>query len=1282
MSTSGMIDVLPLSPLQEGLFFQHLYHRDGPDVYVTQLVLELSGDLDRAVLRRSWDAVLTRHPHLGAAFVHEGLDRPVQILSRGVVTPWRETDLTGAGEDLDAALTAELDADRSRRFAPAEPPMIRLLLARTGPARHRLAVTSHHILMDGWSVPILVRELLTLYAAGGDPAALPPPVPYRAYLAWLAGRDTETAASAWRATLSGVDEPTLVAPGGMPPATPRQTGTLLGAEHTDALVRLARSLGVTLSDVVQSAWAVVLGALTGRDDVVFGVVTAGRPAEIAGIDELPGLFINTVPVRVRLSPRSTLSEVPARLRGQRLDLEPHEFLSLAEIQAAAGVGELFDTVVVFENYPSGDLGAEAGGLRLTGVHGTDATHYPLMLAVVPGDRLRLRLDHVPGQPAGDVLAALVSVLTTMTTEPERRLGHADPFGGQGHRLLEERNGTAHPVPQTSLTGCLEQALRRFGTDVAVIDGDQRLTYGELDRRSAALAAELARHGAGPERAVGLHVSRSAALVVALLAIVRSGAAYLPLDPQYPAERLRYMIDEARPILVLTDGEPPAGTPALHLADVPAASRAPAPAPADDPASIASIIFTSGSTGAPKGVAGTRAGLLNRLTWFAELQPFAGNEALLAKSSISFIDGTVEILQTLVHGGRVVMADAATAVDMTALADLVARHEVRVLTAVPSLLLALLDEASAGPPGRLSSLRLVLSSGEPMPAELPDRLAAQSPEARLVNFCGCTEVSSESLFAFCDVHDRSIGTPLWNNRAYVLDGALRPVRGTGVAGDLYYGGAGVGRGYVRRPGATAERFVADPFGPPGARMFRTGDRVAYRQDGKLLHLGRSDGQLKVRGVRVEPSEVEAALTRHPAVAAAAVAVRRPSGGDPLLVGYVTPASGAVPDPADLRRYVATLLPPALVPSVLTVLDRLPRMPNGKVDRRGLPDPGPGTTAVSAPAGPREQVLCELFAEVLGLPTVGPADDFFGLGGHSLLATRLIARIRSALGTEVTLRSLFDTPTPAGLATRLGDAGRDPLDVLLPLRDVSGRPPLFCFHPAGGFSWCYTGLLRQLPADQPIFGLQARGLTDPARVADSADDMVAEYVSRIRAMGAPGPYSLLGWSLGGQLAHAAAARLQAEGEKPGLLVMLDSYPPETLPESPPLDRPEILRLVLREYFGVEPPAGAPLDTAAATALLRAAGVADLGEAHVEAVARILPAASAAARAYRPPVFDGDLLFFRATRGWSGPPPDPRAWHPYVSGGIEIHEVDTTHGRMTRPAELARISAVLRPRLPGTA
>ncbi|GLW64278.1 hypothetical protein Arub01_25220 [Actinomadura rubrobrunea] len=1296
MTDTEISDVLPLSPLQEGLLFHARYDDRGHDVYSVQFVLDLEGRLDLDALFAAGQALLDRHPNLRAAFWQKGVDRPVQVIPRTATPPWRVIDLSGLGDEAAAERADRIvREDRAARFDLSRPPLLRFTVLRRSAERHRLVLTTHHILLDGWSAQRVLHELFTLYAHDGDAAALASPPAYRDYLRWLSGRDRDAARGAWRDYLAGLAEPTLLASAAAARSgtSPARVTRELDASATAALAETARRHQLTVSTLVQGAWGVLASALTGRDDVVFGVTVSGRPPEVAGVEDMVGLFINTVPVRMRIDPGAGLARLLAESQRRQMDLSAHHYLDLAEIQGVTGFRELFDSIVVFENYPVGFSGSDtpAPGLRVTGAQGHDASHYPLTLVAVPGERLHLRLDYHPDRftadEAGLIADRLAQLLAQMASGLDRRAADLEVLPPWEHRILREANETAHDVPDRLIGELFEAQAARTPDAVAVTAGDAELTYAALDERANRLAHVLLARGIGPEQTVAIAMGRSVDLVVALLAVLKTGAAYLPIDPEYPAERITYMLDDAAPVLVLadtaTDGGLATSVPRLIVdapatADLLAGADAHPPGPEDRPGpvtaqSAVNVLYTSGSTGRPKGVIGTHGGLVNRLAWFSELFAFEANEPVCAKSSLSFIDGSVEILQALVHGGRVVLADAATAQDARALRRLVSTSGSRVLTAVPSLIDTLLDTADEFP---LDGCELWLSSGEPMPPGLPAKLADAAPKARLLNFCGCTEASSESLYADCTDGDITIGRPVWNTRAYVLDRRLRPVP-IGAVGELYYAGVGLARGYHGRPDLTAERFVADPFGPPGSRMYRTGDLVRRRPDGRLVFVGRADAQVQIRGVRVEPGEVAAALGEEPGVAQAVVTAPPGPTGEPQLVGYVVARPGRRLDGAELRRAVARRLPRHLVPAAVVVLDRFPTTPNGKLDRAALPRPEFAATAGGSPRTPREDVLCGLFAEALSLPRVGVDDDFFDLGGHSLLAARLLGRINDALGTEVSLRMLFQAPTPGELAARLDtESAPDSLEVLLPLRAKGDRPPLFCVHPAGGFSWCYSGLLRRVTG-RPVYGLQARGLTKGEPPAATMEEMAEDYAARIREVQPDGPYYLLGWSFGGVAAHAVATVLQRQGEKVALLAMLDAYPAEALPRAHPVDARQVLAYLLVDYFGLDASVE-PRDAAHAVELLRREGMVSLSDEHLEGIVRVMPNCSRLVREYQPATFRGDVLFFRAATGWDGTPPSPLLWRHHVDGEVEVHDIACAHGEMTRPGPIAEIGAVLHRRL----
>ncbi|MGW9347759.1 non-ribosomal peptide synthetase [Nocardiopsis flavescens] len=1101
-NTGAIADVLPLGPLQEGLLFHHvLAGGDGTgDVYNLQVRLELLGPADPRRLRRAAAALLERHPHLGAGFWHEDLDEPVQFVPADTDVDWHLTALPAEGAQ--AAEDRIADAEFAHRFDLAAPPLLRFHALTDGPDRTVLVVTAHHILLDGWSLPLLVRDLLRLHAGGPPPGPAPR---YRDHLARLARRDRDADRAAWSAALAGLDGPTLLAPGAGPAGTPRRIERTLDAGTAKRLRALAAAAGTGVNTVLQAVWGLTLGAATGRTDTVFGQPFSGRPADLPGAGDMVGLFTNTLPVRVRTRPGETALDLLRRLHLAQADLLDHHGAGLAEIQRAAGHGTLFDTLLVVENYPLVPAGADTGGPRPGRVRVRDATHYPVVLTALPDEGL-LRLDHrgVPEEDAHQVFDLFAHLLARVLDAPDRPLRALDPLTADQHAALRRHNDTAAPGLRTTLTALLAPAAAVHADRTAVVDGGRTLTHARLHDDAGRLAALLAGHGAGPEKVVAVALPRGADLVTALLAVVRTGAAYLPLDTDHPPARLADTAARAGALALVTDtatapvlaaalaggpavpgappGVRPAGPDAVGPdAGDPAAGGAPAgdtvvpgagggsgapegargtgvpgnpgeaapagripvvevdaavtrerlaaadPLPWADPHpdGLAYTVFTSGSTGRPKGVGVTHRALANRLEWTQDRYRLTPADRVAQKTPIGFDVAVWEFFWPLAAGAAIVTVPPGGHRDPALLADLFADRGVTVCHFVPSLLRPFLAEPAAA---RARDLRLVIASGEGLPADLARDFGRVLPGAGLENLYGPTEAAIDvtSHTAGPDACGATvpIGAPVHNTVLHVLDPWLRPAP-PGVPGELYLGGVQLARGYLGRPGLTAERFVADPFGD-GGRLYRTGDLARRLPDGTVVHLGRTDDQVKINGVRVEPGEIEAALARLDGVASAAATVAAGPGGAPRVTAYAVPAAGAAPDPAALRGALARVLPAAMVPAAVLLLDALPLNANGKLDRRALPDPGPAAPAGGGGRPPRtagEEALCAAVADVLGLDRVGADTDFFALGGDSITAIRLVSRARGA-GLEFTVRDVFDHRTPERLAARAVPAAPEP------------------------------------------------------------------------------------------------------------------------------------------------------------------------------------------------------------------------------------------------------------------
>ncbi|GAA4790334.1 amino acid adenylation domain-containing protein [Streptomyces ziwulingensis] len=1026
MPRSLVEDVWPLSPLQEGLLFHAaLDDRGGPDVYTVQAVLALDGPVDGARLRAAWEALVARHAALRACFRHVSGAQMVQVIARQVTLPWREEDVSALPEDeARAAADRVAGEELARRFDLAAAPLLRIALVRLAADRHWMTVTSHHVLMDGWSMPVVMSELSALYESGGDASALPATASYRDYLAWLNRQDKQRARDVWRAELAGLDAPTLVAPADLT-RLPDSGFVLtdLSEELTASLVSLARGHGLTLNTVVQGAWAVVLAQLAGRTDVVFGATVSGRPAELPGVESMVGLLINTLPVRVPLDGRRPAVETLTALQERQAGLIAHQHLGLPEVQRLGGPGAVFDTLVVYENFPHapGRPGTRSLSMRPAKLS-RDTAHYPFTLVVAPGDRLHVKLDHqlelFDRGTAEAVLDRLIRVLEQLAADPRVPVGRLAAVGGpERERVLREWNTTGEAASGTSVPELFAAQAARTPDAVAVVDGKRTVTYARLDADSAALAAHLTARGVRRGDRVAVLMDRSAALLTALLAIWRAGAAYVPVDVTHPAERITYLLKDCVPAAVLctraTRGAVPEDTPVapLVLDDLTTTVDGPPPAVVT-PDDLAYVMYTSGSTGTPKGVAvphGAVAALAGDTGW--GLGP---DDAVLLHAPHAFDASLFEIWVPLVSGARVVVAEPGV-VDALRIREEVAAG-VTALHLTAGTFRVLAEEE----PECLTGLREVLTGGDVVPAHAVHRARQVCPELRIRHLYGPTETTLCATWHLAgpDVPGTGplpIGRPLAGRRAYVLDAFLQPVP-AGVPGELYLAGEGVAHGYAGRAALTAQRFVADPYAP-GRRMYRTGDLARWTGDGELVFAGRADDQVKIRGFRVEPGEVETALAALPGVRQAVVVARDDGPGQQRLIGYVV-ADGPDLDPDLIRAQLAETLPEYMVPALVMAMATLPVTANGKVDRKALPAPDfDARVAGRAPESETEQLVCALFAEVLALDTVGAEDNFFELGGDSGLGMRLARRIREELGVDLPIRRLFSAPTPAGVARAL-------------------------------------------------------------------------------------------------------------------------------------------------------------------------------------------------------------------------------------------------------------------------
>ncbi|WP_297848407.1 non-ribosomal peptide synthetase, partial [Mycobacterium sp.] len=1252
-------DILPLTPLQEGLLFHANTTRGDDDhLYVVQLDLSLTGPIDRNRLRGAMHTVVARHPHLVARFCDQ-FDEPVQIIPADPAMAWRYLEVAANGSEPDEQIRRLCATERAAVYDLADQPAVRAVLIRTAHDRHRLVLTIHHIVLDGWSVPILLNETFACYTGQHLPAA----APYRRFVTWLAERDLDAARAAWAEVLAGFDTPTLVGP--VHKTEPGARGVqsfAVSAQITRALSELARCSHTTVSTVLQAAWAQLLVWLTGQHDVAFGTTVSGRPAEVPGADSMVGLMINTVPVRARITAATTTSDLLTQMQGAHTDTLDHQHLALSEIHRITGQDKLFDTLFAYENYPL-DTSAMAVDheLGITDVTMFERNHYRLtMQAALSGEELGLRVEYDTGVFDAQTIAALSErlerVLTAMTADPTRPLSSVDLLDAPEHDRLDEignRAVLAQPTPAPpSIVALFDTHVAQTPDAVAIRWGGLSMTYRELDEAANRLAHLLAGRGAGPGQFVALLFSRSAQAIVAILAVLKTGAAYLPVDPAAPGTRIRFMLEDSAPVAAITT----AGLrsrldgcdltvidiedPQIHTQ---AGTRLPAPA-ADG---VAYIIYTSGTTGVPKGVAVTHRNVTQLLESLDAGLPRVG--VWTQSHSYAFDVSVWEIFGALLRGGRLVVVPESVARSPEDLRALLIAEEVSVLTQTPSAVAMLSPEG-------LDSVSLVMV-GEACRPEVVDRWA---PGRVMVNAYGPTETTmcvAISAPLALGSGTPPIGSPVHGAALFVLDAWLRPVP-AGVVGELYVAGSGVAAGYVGRSGLTASRFVACPFGgagAPGQRMYRTGDLVRWRADGQLDYLGRADEQVKIRGYRIELGEIQAALAALDDVDQAVVIAREDRPAVLRLVGYITGTA----DPGEARTALAERLPGYMVPAAVVGLDALPLTPNGKLDTRALPAAEYTGTGYRAPSNAIEEALAAAFAHVLGVERVGVDDSFFDLGGDSISAMRLIAAINTSLGADLTVRTLFDAPTVRDLGQRLRTDATDTEEVVpvQTLKQGADGVPLFCVHPAGGVSWPYRVLGNHL--DCPIVGIQqipGNGDAGPRSIRELAE----AHADRIQDAYPGGPYNILGWSFGGVVAHEIAVELQRRGCVIGRLILLDAQPGIDDSITPPeyaLRQRQALEDMLRannigldkidtqdkqdEQAERDGPPGSPLFE------LLLGNLNDNIELY---------------RRHHPGYFDGDITVFSAARDRGDRGAQlARSWEPYASGDIRVHSIDCTHHEM---------------------
>ncbi|MEP3121024.1 MAG: amino acid adenylation domain-containing protein [Nisaea sp.] len=1037
----GVAALYPLSPMQQGMAFHSLADEPGGSVYFEQLTWKIASPFTPDAFHAAWDALVERHPILRTALWLDG-GEPLQFVRRDVTLPWRDLDWRDLKEEEQTeALERLLAEERGAGFELTRPPLLCCLLIRLKEDNWQFVLGFHHMLLDGWSLPILFRDLMLFYASRSTD--LPPAVPYERYIAWLLEQDHAAARTHWRDVIEDFDAPTPLpstrtkTPDGSANAQPSEKTFTFEPALGRALIETARHRHLTLSTLFNAGWALVLSRTSGENDIVFGVTLSGRDIDLAGIEDMVGLFINTVPMRVSTEDRPVGNWLDA-LQAQHQENSRFGFVPLAEIQHDSAVphgAALFNSLLVFENYPlDPDLPTGEGeNTQFSGGRAIDHTNYPLtLIAAAYGDEIRLRVGYDGGQFATDEIDRIFAFLSTAL----RGLISADPkqpLDGIGILTDAERQelweaGRARcqlPVSET-LTERFAAQVAQYADRPAVTCAGESLSYSELDARADYIARRLSALGAGPDRLVGLLAERSVDLIAGLLGIVKSGAAYLPIDPATPPARVEFMLRDAGAVALVAERAlseicPAQELPRLYLDDLTETAAPVDPTPVQ-PDNMAYVIYTSGSTGQPKGVMVSHA---NVLRLFDATQPdctFSADDVWTMFHSVAFDFSVWEIWGALLHGGHLIVVPDDVRRDPAAFHTLLERESVTVLNQTPSAFRHLIPEAVER--GRTLSLRLVIFGGEALdlPGLKPWFTLYGERKPRLINMYGITETTVHVTWcplteADCTSTASLIGTPLRDLGLHLLDPRGEPVP-VDVAGEIHVSGAGLARGYLNRPELTAERFIERTIEGAAQRLYRSGDLARRRADGSLEYLSRMDKQVKLRGYRIEIGEIEATLNQHNAVRQVAIVAQQAEG---RLVAYVVADSEAIPE---IRDWVAAQLPSYMVPALFLPIERIPLTRNGKTDHAALPKPEARTApdrGGAAPASEVERRLVEIWQKVLGVDNIATDDDFFALGGHSLKALQVVARINQAFGYQLPVGLLLKNPTIAALASHVGNIG---------------------------------------------------------------------------------------------------------------------------------------------------------------------------------------------------------------------------------------------------------------------
>lgn len=1287
----------------------------GSIAYAVPLTYSLKGVINTLALEKSINEIVRRHEILRTTFGEKN-GNPIQIIHKPKDHTLDLIDLSDLTEAEREDAVRRISGEAKRPFDLSKGPLLRISLLRLSDEDHILLLTIHHIIFDGWSTGILLAELSVLYKAfsEGNPSPLPGlPIQYGDFAVWqrqwLQGEALESLLAYWKRKLDGAP-PVLELPADRPrpPVQSHQGASQSKAipkTISEGLKSLSRQEGVTLFMVLLAAFKTLLYRYTGQEDIVIGTPVANRKR--VEIENLIGFFVNTLILRTDLSGNPTFRQLLGRVRENTLEAYDHQDLPferlVEELQPERSLSHspLVQVMFTFQNTMASNLtlpGLSANRLRPA----WETAKFDLTLFIANGkegliETIEYNTDLFDGETISRMAGHFQNLLEGMVSDPDTRVSELPLLSeAERHRIVVDWNNTTAEYPRDKCIHQLfqQQAARTPGAEAVVFE-QKKLTYGELNSQANQLARRLRAAGSGTGELVGICLERSIDMVIGILGILKAGGAYVPLDPSYPADRLNFMLEDAQIRLLLTEKRHRNIFPAykgaiINLDDEQAAHSHGGIENPDVPVSadgLAYVIYTSGSTGKPKGVCVPHRAV-NRLVTNTNYIALGPSDVVAHVSNCSFDAATFEIWGALLNGARLVGLGHAVILSPEDFAAALQTHRINTLF----LTTALFNQMAHAVPDAFRTVRSLLFGGEAADPECVRRVVHAGPPERLIHVYGPTENTTfTSWYPVEDVPEKAltvpIGRPVSNTRIYLLDRHHHPVP-VGATGELYAAGDGLAQGYLNRPELTAEKFVPGPFSTAGdARLYRTGDLARYRADGTIEFLGRIDNQIKIRGFRVEPEEIEAVLGQHDSVHSAAVAVHEDTPGDKRLGAYVVQKRDTTEN--DLRTFLKEKLPDYMVPSYFVFLDALPLTPNGKVDRGALPRLQ-GIRAelertIEAPRDKVERRLTRLWENVLGTRPIGIKDNFFDLGGHSLLAARAAAKIKKQLGKDVPMDIIFRAPTVEQLAEVLRGQGSSMLwSVLLPLQTAGSRPPFF---------WVQGGakafLHRYLGPDQPLYALSHEGQDGKPAVHTTVEAIAAHYLGEIRTVQNDGPYLLGGYCFGGLVALEMAQQLKKQGQEVSLLVLVEPPPVclrhllikvwrRHLHDLSPLGHREKLLHVLRKLKGAGEETVKNFKRRGRMLICKTYFRAGRPLPHSLRKFYIKETQRRATRAYVPQIYPGRILIFHtkalANIGRQG-------WNRLSSRGVEIHEVpDAKHSTIMHQPYVGSWGSILSTYLQG--